>query len=43
MQLKSFLLTIGLLISLPCFGYQKITVAFGDALAPWVMPNTIKK
>jgi polar amino acid transport system substrate-binding protein len=40
MQLNLCLLTISLLISLPCFAYQKITVAFGDALAPWVMPKT---
>ncbi|MFT5757897.1 MAG: polar amino acid transport system substrate-binding protein [Alteromonadaceae bacterium] len=40
MQLQSSLLTLCLLISSPCFAYQKITVAFGDALAPWVMPKT---
>jgi len=38
--MKLFLLSIILLIPLPCFAYQKITVAFGNALAPWVMPKT---
>lgn len=40
MQLKLFLLIISLLFTLPSFAQQKITIAFGDALAPWVMPET---
>ncbi|MBA6252673.1 hypothetical protein [Colwellia sp. MB3u-55] len=40
MPLKLFLLIISLLFTLPSFAQQKITIAFGDALTPWVMPET---
>jgi polar amino acid transport system substrate-binding protein len=40
MQLKTLLFILFFSFSVPCFSYQKITVAFGDALAPWVMPET---
>ncbi|TWX52577.1 substrate-binding periplasmic protein [Colwellia hornerae] len=40
MQLKLLLLMTSLLLFFPSFAHQKITIAFGDALAPWVMPET---
>ena len=40
MQFKLLFLIITLLTSLPSIAQQKITVALGDALAPWVMPKT---
>lgn len=39
MRPKLFLFIISLLSSLPCLAVEKITIACGDALAPWVMPT----
>lgn len=40
MTLKILSLSCSLLISSFCFGAHQINVAFGNALAPWVMPET---
>lgn len=38
MRLHLFILAISLLSSFSCLAGKKITIACGDALAPWVMP-----
>ncbi|MBU2894592.1 transporter substrate-binding domain-containing protein [Colwellia sp. D2M02] len=39
MRLHLFILAISLLSSFSCLAGKKITIACGDALAPWVMPE----